>query len=86
MLTAARPGEVRFAEWDEVDIGAATWTVPANRMKAGREHRAPLSPRALEILDDSRELRTARTDVIFPGRGGQPMAESAFVHALDRLG
>ena len=86
VLTAARSGEVRFATWSEIDTDAATWTVPAERMKAGREHRVPLSPRALEILDEAREFRTARTDLIFPGRGAKPMAESAFVHALDRLG
>ena len=85
VLTAARPGEVRFATWSEIDTDAATWTVPAKRMKAGREHRVPLLPRALEILDKACELRTARTNLIFPGRGGKPMAESAFVHALDRL-
>ena len=48
VLTAARPGEVREATWDEIDMVARTWTVPASRMKAGREHRVPLSDRALE--------------------------------------
>ena len=55
-------------------------------MKAGREHRVPLSTRALEILGEASEFHTVRTDLIFPGRGGKQMAESAFVHALDRLG
>ena len=86
VLTAARSGEVRFATWSEIDTDAATWTVPAERMKAGREHRVPLSTRALEILGEASEFHTVRTDLIFPGRGGKQMAESAFVHALDRLG
>jgi integrase len=50
ILTAARSGEVLGAKWSEVDLVAKTWTIPAGRMKAGREHRVPLSGRALEIL------------------------------------
>ena len=50
ILTAARSGEVRALEWDEVDFDASTWTVPASRMKAGVEHRVPLSDRAVDIL------------------------------------
>ena len=86
VLTAARAGEVRFATWGEVDIEAATWTVPAERMKAGREHRVPLSARALEILSEAPALGTGRSDLIFPGRTGKPIAEQAFVQVLDRLG
>ena len=86
ILTAARAGEVRFATWREVDIEAATWTVPAERTKAGREHRVPLSPRALEILAEARALRSPRTDLVFPGRTGKPIAERAFVQVLSRLG
>ena len=86
VLTAARAGEVRFAMWGEVDIEAATLAVPAERMKAGREHRVPLSARALDILAEARELGTGRTDLIFPGRTGKPIAERAFVQVLDRLG
>ena len=56
VLTAARSGEVRQARWEEVDFEAATWTVPGERMKAGREHRVPLSARALEVLSEAREL------------------------------
>src|SRR5690606_10959172 len=50
ILTAARSGEVRGATWSELDIEAGIWTVPAARMKAGKEHRVPLSARALEVL------------------------------------
>jgi integrase len=52
VLTAARTGEVLGARWTEFDLKNALWTVPATRMKAGREHRVPLSARALEILHD----------------------------------
>src|SRR5262249_2836500 len=50
ILCASRRGEVRFATWGEIDFDQATWTIPGSRMKAGKEHRVPLSPRALEIL------------------------------------
>ena len=86
VLTAARAGEVRFATWNEIDIEAATWTVPAERMKAGREHRVPLSPRALDILAEARALGTGRTDLIFPSRTGKPLGERSMLQVLDRLG
>ena len=57
VLTACRSGEVRLATWDEVDFESATWTVPANRMKAKRDHRVPLSGRALQILEEARAFR-----------------------------
>lgn len=50
ILTAARDGEVQGATWAEVDLNAAVWTIPAERMKAGREHRVPLSPAAVKLL------------------------------------
>ena len=86
VLTAARAGEVRFATWNEIDTDAATWTVPAERMKAGREHRVPLSARALDILAEAREVGNARTDLIFPGRGGRVLGERSMLQVLDRLG
>ena len=86
VLTAARAGEVRFATWNEIDTDAATWTVPAERMKAGREHRVPLSARALDILADARALGTGRTDLIFPSRTGKPLGERSMLQVLDRLG
>ena len=50
ILTAARTGEVLEAKWDEIDLEQAAWTIPADRMKAGREHRVPLAPRCIELL------------------------------------
>ena len=86
VLTAARAGEVRMATWAEIDMEGRTWTVPAERMKAGREHRVPLPPRALAILDEARALRSKRGDLVFPSRGGRPLTERGFVQALARLG
>jgi integrase len=65
ILTAARSGEVIGARWDEIDMGAKVWTVPAERMKAGREHRVPLAPRALQILTKAAESKAGA--YVFPG-------------------
>lgn len=64
ILTAARTGEVIAADWSEVDLSKALWTVPAERMKAGKEHRVPLSPRAVAILEETRQLGGK---YLFPG-------------------
>ncbi len=68
ILTAARTGEVLGARWDEIDEAEALWTVPSARMKAGREHRVPLSERALEILVRARKLE-AGTKLVFRAVG-----------------
>ena len=82
VLTAARSSEVRLATWDEIDTAGAVWTVPATRMKAKREHRAPLSRRALEILDAARALGDGR-GLVFPMRSGRPIAPSTLPKMLD---
>ena len=70
-LTAARSGEARGARWDEVDTDARTWTVPASRMKAGIEHRVPLSQQALDVLEQARSIDDG-SGLVFPStRGGQ---------------
>jgi integrase len=69
LLTAARTGEVVAAKWDEVDFDAKVWTVPAERMKAGKEHRIPLSTRACEILEFMQA--TMQNEFIFPGHSVQ---------------
>ena len=70
ILTAARSGDVRGAVWPEIDLSAAVWIVPAERMKAGKEHRVPLSEQAVMLL---RSLpRIEGNDLVFPApRGGQ---------------
>ena len=85
VLTAARSGEVREATWDEINREAATWTIPAGRMKSGREHRVPLTDRAIEVLAEARTLGNGRGGLVFPSRG-RPIGNTAFVQALRRLG
>ena len=68
--TAARSGEVRAARWSEIDLESRLWTIPASRTKMGREHRVPLSDRAVEILHEAQEFSQG-SDLIFPSaRGG----------------
>ena len=76
VLTACRSGEVRGAMWSEVDLEGATWTVPAERMKAGKEHRVPLSDRALGVLDEARTL-TDGNGLIFPSQRGKVLSDAA---------
>ena len=65
VLTAARPGEVRGAQWSEIDLEARTWTIPAQRMKANREHRVPLSAAAVDVLAEAQSLNAGQ-GLIFP--------------------
>src|SRR6056297_3512905 len=83
VLTAARTGEVIGATWSEVDMDAATWTLPAARMKAGREHRVPLSDRAVDILKQTKKLDCA---YLFPGQRGAQMSGMAMSMLLRRMG
>ena len=84
ILTASRNGEVRLMDWSEVDTKAATWTVPAARMKARREHRVPLSRRALAVLEEARR-QGAGNALVFPSRKGKPLSNMAFAMVLRRL-
>jgi integrase len=84
VLTAARSGEVLGARWVEFDLDRAVWTVPATRMKAGREHRVPLSPRALKIVKAMQDTRNG--DFVFPGhRPGRPLSVMALEMVLRRM-
>ncbi len=80
LLTAVRSGEVLGAQWNEFDLGTNIWTVPAERMKAGREHRVPLCIRAQEIIKEMLEGR--QCDYVFPGPSGQKGMSSAALLAL----
>ena len=84
ILTAARSGEVRGATWSEIDLECKAWTVPASRMKAGKEHRVPLSDLALRQLGE----RRAPEDLIFPGERGlkKPMSDMTLAAVLKRMG
>lgn len=80
-LTAARTGEARGATFAEIDAAARTWTVPAERMKAGREHVVPLTDRALAIVETMRQRATS--DLIFGGGvDGRPISDTAMTKAL----
>ena len=85
VLTACRSSEVRLATWDEVDLGSETWTVPASRMKAKRDHRVPLSARALEILHEAREL-SGGSGLVFPSAHGRALSDNTISKLLRDLG
>jgi integrase len=88
ILTAARTGEVISARWNEIDLIDKTWTVPAARMKAHREHRVPMSPRALAILREMEAVREGDDDnaYVFPGpKRGKPLSNMAFLMLLRRM-
>jgi integrase len=77
ILTAARSGEARGCRWDEIDFDAATWTIPAHRMKAARPHRVPLSAPALDILRAMHALRRPGAELVFPGGRGSLLSDVA---------
>lgn len=82
ILTATRTSEVLGATWAEVDLDKAIWTVPAARMKAGKEHRVPLSPRAVEILEAVKPLDKAS---LFPADKGGKLSTMAMSMLLRRM-
>ncbi len=88
ILTAARSGEVLGARWGEIDMEARTWTVPAARMKVGREHRVPLAEPTLALLH---RLATLREDAdpsgfLFPGAApGKPLSNMTMTAVLRRM-
>jgi integrase len=84
ILTAARTGEVLGARWQEFDLDRAVWTVPATRMKAGHEHRVPLSRCALKIVKALHETRDS--DFVFAGQiPGKPLSVTALLVLLRRM-
>lgn len=82
ILTAARSGEVIGATWEEVDLENTIWKVPAERMKAAKEHRVPLSPRCLEILESVKTLGSA---YLFPGARGDKLSGMAMAMLIRRM-
>lgn len=84
ILTAARTGEVIGATWDEIDLAERAWTVPAERMKGGREHRVPLCAHALRVLE---RFRALDDKYVFPGgKRGRPLSNMAMLELLKRMG
>lgn len=97
ILTAARSGETRGLVRDEIDLGAKLWVVPPERMKSGKEHRVPLTPRAVEIIQEMDEAAKAlakverkkveKAHLVFPGqRYGRPLSDMAMDMLLRRMG
>ena len=83
ILTAARSGEVRGATWQEIDLDAGEWVVPAQRMKTAKAHRVPLSKPAVALL---RGLpRMAGTDLVFPNGKGAPLSDMTMTAVLRRM-
>ncbi|MEO8022103.1 integrase arm-type DNA-binding domain-containing protein [Polaromonas sp.] len=83
VLTAARSGEVRGATWWEFDIPGKSWTIPGERMKAGKEHRVPLSKQALQLLASL--PRIEGTEFVFPGVKGQPLSDMTLSAVMRRM-
>ena len=83
VLTATRSKEVRGARWEEID--GATWTIPAERMKKGREHRVPLSSRAQEVLAEARKL-TEGSGLVFPSVRGGSQSDGKLSRLVKKLG
>ncbi len=85
ILTAARTNEVLGSRWEEIDLERKVWIVPPSRMKAGREHRVPLTPRCVEILGRAKEVAD-ESEYVFPGRKStEPMTNMVFLMALRRM-
>ncbi len=83
ILTACRTSEVRLAVWDEIDLENRVWTIPKERMEAGREHRVLLNDRCIEILDDLSD----REGYVFKKlSSGKPLGDGAFRALMERMG
>ena len=87
VLTAARSGEARCASWDEIDTQEHVWRIPSERMKAGMEHRVPLSRQALDLLGEASALRD-ETGLVFPSplKAGSPMSDMMLTKILRSTG
>jgi integrase len=83
ILTAARSGEVRGARWDEIDLEAKLWTIPASRMKVGKEHVVPLSAAAIDVLERARQYLAPCSSLLFPGRDvRRPLSDMTLLKIL----
>jgi integrase len=83
ILTATRSGEVRGATWSEIDMDAGVWTIPDTRMKAGHEHRVPLTPEVINLLKSLH--RFGDSDLLFPNNKGTPLSDMTLTAVLRRM-
>ena len=81
VLTAARSGEARGARWEEIDLDSRTWAIPASRMKAGREHRVPLSEAAVEVIQRAQDL-SDDNGLVFPSKRGRQLSDMTLTKML----
>ena len=81
VLTAARSGEARGARWEEIDLDGRTWAIPASRMKAGREHRVPLSDAVVKVLRRAQDL-TNDSGLVFPSTRGRKLSDMTLTKLL----
>lgn len=85
ILTACRTSEALGAMWEEIDLEAGVWTIPGERMKAGREHRVPLSQAAVDVLTKVKAEAGKEAGYVFPGRKGGPLSNMAGLALLKRM-
>lgn len=85
ILAAARTNETIGATWQEFDLKAGIWTIPAERMKAKKEHRIPLSDRAMELIKEMLPLKSSDTGPVFPSPKGKPLSNMALLAVLKRM-
>ena len=85
VLTACRSGEVRGARWEEMDLEAREWRIPAERMKTNREHRVPLSTGALAVLREARRVVDGST-LVFPSVRGRALSDATISKMVRELG
>lgn len=84
IITASRSGEVRGMTWDEINLDSKVWTVPAERIKAGKQHKVPLSAEAIKLLKAL--PRFEKTNHVFPSRKGGPMSDMSLTAVMRRMG
>jgi integrase len=83
ILTAARSGEVRGARWSEIDLAEKVWLIPSERMKAGKEHRLPLSDAAIDVLTRVTIFKSEVSDLVFPGQKPKnPLSDMTLLKVL----
>lgn len=83
ILTAARSGEIRSATWQELDLDAALWSIPASRMKMGRAHIVPLSSEAVSVFERAKRFKAGASDLVFPGQNvKKPLSDMTLLKIL----
>lgn len=86
ILTVARSGEVRGADWSEIDLEAGVWTVPAARMKSGKEHRVALTQEALDMLERLAAFRRKGVALVFPSDRAAPLSDMTLTKVMRDMG